>query len=529
MKQLFYLLIVLLLPQLVLADVKLNTLFSDHMVVQRNTEIPIWGWADIGEEVSVVASWGEKGKVSTDANGTWKLKLKTPKAGGPYTITISGKNTIVINDVLSGEVWLCTGQSNMDFTLNRFVNDAREPQYQPLVEHIRKEIQTANDTWLRHIEVPQTTSLFIKKNNFKDNWRKAVPGQIEKISATGYFFAKELREKLKVPIGLVECSWSGTRIQPWISENAYLESENLREYFLSTRKDIEATIAKMETKNYKDLVYEKRLASWNKMGQKGRKPKPETYPKDNKQLPATNYNGMLSAVIPYAIKGAIWYQGESNAVYMPNEYEDFLTVMITSWRKEWGQGDFPFYMAQLASCKRGSNEADNGWATVNDKLRRTLKLPNTGLAVLHDIGEAKDIHPHNKMEVGKRLSLWALKHDYNKEVSAVSGPLYNNMQIKNNKIQVEFLEVGSGLVTANKFLMDKPVEVNEDLKTFEIVGENGVWKPAKAKIISSNKIEVWNASIKKPINVRYAWSGTPDGANLYNKDGLPAAVFSTEN
>lgn len=525
----FLALLLFFLPQFLLADVKLNALFSNHMVIQRETTVPIWGWADPGEGVSVNASWGAIANVVAGADGTWKTLLKTPKAGGPFQITIKGKNTIVIDDVLSGEVWLCTGQSNMDFAMSKFIKDSKERQYQPLVEYIRKEVATANDDWLRHIEVPQTTSLYEKKYEFEDNWRSANPEQIGEITATGYFFAKELRKYLNVPIGLVECSWGGTRIQPWLSEEAYMADENLKAYYEASRKDIKETIEIMDAKEYVDIKYEKNLAAWKENGEKGRKPRLATHPKEDRQLPATDYNGMLSAVVPYAIKGAIWYQGESNAVYMPNEYEEFLTVMINSWRSEWEQGDFSFYWAQLASCKRGNEEADNGWAIVNDKLRRTLKLPNTGMAVLYDIGEAKDIHPHNKMDAGKRLSLWALKNDYGIEVPAVSGPLYKSIEVIKNKIEVTFNEVGSGLMVGHKQLLNDTAAVDEPIKWVEIVGKDGEWKPAEAKIISKNKIEVWNTSVSNPVNVRYAWSGNPEGANLYNKEGLPASVFTTKN
>ncbi|WP_166461103.1 sialate O-acetylesterase [Flavicella sediminum] len=516
------------LPQALLANVKLNPLFSDHMVLQRERNVPIWGWADPDEKIKIVGSWGKSASAIAGADGTWKTTLKTPKAGGPFQITITGKNKIVLNDVLSGEVWLCTGQSNMDFALNKFVRDAREPVYQPLVEHIRNEIATANDDQIRHIEVLQNTSLYKKQTDFKGQWISANTKQVGEITATGYFFAKELRKQLNVPIGLVECSWGGTRIQPWISEEAYLQDDNLRDYFNTNRKEVKATLEKVDAENYVDKAYEAKLEAWNKKGKKGRKPKAAVHPKMDRQAPATLYNGMLNAIIPYAIKGAIWYQGESNAVYMPNEYEMFFTSMINSWRADWKQGDFSFYWTQLAACKRGNDEADKGWATVNDQLRRTLKLPNTGMAVLYDIGEAKDIHPHNKMDAGKRLALWALKKDYKSKITAISGPLYKSQKIKGSKIQVKFSEVGSGLLVAKKHLLAPAIAVNEPLQWFEIKDADGNWHKAEAKIITKNKIEVWNLAVANPTHVRYAWSGTPTGANLYNKEGLPAAVFSTE-
>ncbi|WP_406683286.1 sialate O-acetylesterase [Seonamhaeicola sp. MEBiC1930] len=528
-KQLVSILLLLVLPQLVLANIKLNALFSDHMVVQRNAEIPVWGWADVNEKVIVVTSWGEKAEVITAKDGTWKVNIKTPDAGGPHKITVSGKNTIEIQDILSGEVWLCTGQSNMDWAMNKFVNNSKDYFHQPLVEYIKTEIATANDNWLRHIEVPRATSLHEKNENFKGNWISVKPEHTGKITATGYFFAKELREKLNVPIGLLECSWGGTRVQPWISEAAYKEDENLKEYFLACRSDAKKDIATITNPSYVDTDYEKKLKVWNEKGGKGRKPRPTiSDPRTNMQEPATLHNAMVSAIVPYAIKGAIWYQGESNAVYLPEQYETFFTKMINSWRAEWNQGDFPFYWVQLAACNRGSKEADLGWATVNDHLRRTLKLPNTGMAVLYDIGEPRDIHPHNKIDVGKRLALWALKYDYDLVIPVVSGPLYKHKTIKGDKIEIEFESEGSGLMVGKKVLLNETYEIDKPLKWFEIMGENNIWQPAQAKITADNKIEVWNSEVSNPTHVRYAWSGNPDGANLYNKEGLPAAVFTTE-
>ncbi len=512
-----------------MAEVSLNSLFSDHMVVQRETEIPIWGWADAGENITIEASWGEETSVTALEDGTWKAYLKTPKAGGPHKIKVSGKNYIEISDVLSGEVWLCTGQSNMDFSMERFLNNSKEPQYQPLVEHVREEVKTANDNWIRYIEVPQTMSLFEKKKNFKGQWINATPGKTEKISATGYFFAKELREKLNIPIGLIECSWGGTRIQPWLSKETYLEDQNRTEYFEVSRKSAQERIDIIDDENYVDLVYNQKLADWYSSGRKGGAPRPSIHdPRKEKQEPATLYNAMLSAVIPYSIKGAIWYQGESNAVHLPEEYSDYLEAMIKSWRAEWNQGDFSFYWVQLAACIRGNEENDQGWAIVNDQLRRTLSVPNTGMAVLYDIGEGKDIHPHNKMDVGKRLSLWALRNDYN-VVTPVSGPLYKSKAINGSKIEIEFDEVGDGLMVGRKVLLNETYEVSEPLKWFEVKGKDGVWKEAQAKITSKNKIEVWNKEVSNPQHVRYAWTAYPEGANLYNRDGLPAAVFTTEN
>jgi sialate O-acetylesterase len=252
----------LMLPQLLSAKVSLNSLFADHMVVQQKSNIPVWGWADPLEKVEVKASWGAKSETIASADGSWSLKLKTPKAGGPFQMEITGSNRIVLEDVLSGEVWLCAGQSNMDFALSKFTSDSREEKYQPLVEAIREEVKTANDPWLRHIEVHQSTSLNEQKSNFEGKWRSATAEQVGKITATGYFFAKELRKELNVPIGLVECAWGGTRIQPWISEEAYAADEDLKAFFDQNRAEAKILTAQMSKEGFVDTTYENQLKAW---------------------------------------------------------------------------------------------------------------------------------------------------------------------------------------------------------------------------------------------------------------------------
>ena len=522
-------LLITVMPQLVYADIRLHGLFLDHMVVQRETEIPIWGWADPDEKVTIKASWGAQAEAITGPDGSWRAKLKTPKAGGPFQIEVSGKNAIALNDVLSGDVWLCSGQSNMDFAMSKFVNDAREPRYQPFVEYIRNEVATANDPWLRHIEVPQTPSLYEKKTNFKGTWVSANPEQVGAITAIGYFFAKELRKHLDVPIGLLECSWGGTRIQPWLSEETYMADEQMKAYFEAGRIKIKDIISKVDAEEYVDTSYQRKYEQWIENGKKDPRPYPQEYPTKDKQVPATLHNGMISAIVPFAIKGALWYQGESNSHFMEELYGDYLIRLITSWRAEWGQGDFPFYWTQLAAYKVTDKRSDLGWALVNDQMRSALALPNTGMAVLHDIGEPADVHPHNKEDAGKRLALWALQQDYGIDVPAVSGPLYRSAKAVDGKMLIKFDHVGPGLMVGHKAYLNDAVAVDMPLTWFEIAGADQQWKRAIAKIVSKDTVEVSHPGIAAPMAVRYAWSSNPEGANLYNKEGLPAAVFSTEN
>ncbi|NIY16559.1 MAG: hypothetical protein GWM98_17520, partial [Nitrospinaceae bacterium] len=253
--------------------------------------------------------------------------------------------------------------------------------------------------------------------------------------------------------------------------------------------------------------------------------------------PATIFNGMVNPVIPYAIKGTIWYQGEANSGYNPHRYGRNFRAMISSWRRHWGQGDFPFYFAQLANY--GSPKASSeGWPTVCDQQRRTLGLKNTGMAVLYDIGESRDVHPHNKMDVGRRLALWALKHDYpsaerrggGKAASIVcSGPLYRSHSITDGKVVVLFDHAGSGLMTGEKPVMDAARETGEPLRFFEICGADRQWKQAQAEITGKDTVTVTHPEVPEPVSVRYGWSKNPEGANLYNKEGLPASIFTTES
>lgn len=511
------------------ADVTLNRLFSNGMVIQRDTEAPVWGWADPGEAVSVNASWGEKAQTIAAKDGTWSIKLKTPEAGGPHTIQIEGNNTIDIKDVLSGEVWFCSGQSNMDFPMKSISNSAKEPKYQSVSDYVSKEIQTANDPLLRHIEVPNTPSPTEAKTNFEGQWNSVSPEHTGTMTATGYFFARELRKQLNVPVGLVECAWGGTRVQPWISEEAYRSRPDLRAYY---EKEM-ATFKKLASTWDLKLVderHKKAMATRKKNGKKGRAPRKPVDPALNRQLPATLHKGMVSAVQPYAIKGAIWYQGESNAGYMLEDYEDHFSTMITSWRKEWNQGDFPFYWVQLANFRKSNADPleTDGWSSICDQQRRCLALPNTGMAVINDIGEVRDIHPRNKPDVGKRLAAWALAKDYGIDLPAHSGPLYKSHTIKGDTVTIRFDEVGSGLMVGHKELMNATVEVDEPLKRFQIAGADRVWKWANATIVSKDSITVSHPEVSNPVVVRYAWSSNPEGSNLYNKEGFPTSIFTTE-
>ena len=507
------------------------------MVLQQKQTIPVWGWAASGTEASVTFK-GQTKSTKADANGKWMLKLDAVGASAEaaeMTIKV-GSESKTIKDVLVGEVWLCGGQSNMDFKLNMLIGKAREPQYEPLADYIKNEIKTANDPLLRQIKVPRAVSPFEEKTNFTASWEKAIPGQVDVFTATGYFFARELRKKLKVPVGLLNCNWGGTRVEPWIPMSKFQTTDSLKKYYESETAPIKERLANWDPAKAK-ANYEKQLAAWKEKVKKAkeakkkapRKPRMAQRPDLSNRIPSTLYNAMMNTLVPYAIKGAIWYQGESNAGHYPDNYKEHFGAMIEAWREKWGQGDFYFYWCQLAQFKDPNDQPldNDGWATVCDQQRLTLALPNTGMAVLNDIGEAKDIHPKNKIDAGKRLSLWAFKQAYGMDL-VYSGPLYKSSSISGNKVTVKFDNVGSGLMVGKKTLLDPTVETQEPLKRFQIKGADNKWHWAEAKITGKDTVEVWHKDVAKPVEVRYAWSPNALGANLYNKEGLPASIFKTK-
>jgi sialate O-acetylesterase len=484
----------LAIPFIALADIKPTALFVDGMVIQHKTQTPIWGTADAGEKVSVSSSWGENATTTADASGNWMLKLKTPSAGGPHTLTLKGKNTLKIKDVLSGEVWFCSGQSNMDFTMNQLSKVSRKrtmPEHVPAAHYVKKEMENAKDNLLRQFIVKKSKSPLKPLTTLQGNWLESSPQNNPAFSATAYFFARELRKELQVPVGLIKCAWGGTRIEPWMPATAFQQDEEMRAYY-----------------------------------------------KTNKRQISSIFNAMVNPVIPYAIRGVIWYQGESNRDFNTLRYERHFSAMITAWRTQWQQGDFPFYFAQLANYQGRSRTnytppaakpVDyDGWPSICDQQRRTLRVNNTGMAVLSDIGEAKDVHAHNKIDVGKRLALWALKHDYKKDIPVCSGPLYQSHKIHGDKVIIQFDHVGSGLMTGSKTGMEATQKTDEALKYFQICGADRQWKWAQAEITEKDTVVVSHPEVPTPTLVRYAWSMNAKSANLYNKEGLPASIFTTE-
>lgn len=626
------------------AAVKLPKLVGDNMVLQREVKIPIWGWAENGEKVTVTFL-GSKYQTKTGKDGKWKLELKAVPAGGPYEMTIQGKNTITLKNILIGDVWIASGQSNMEWPLSATVNN------------FKKEIADANYPNIRLFMVEKAVASHPKEDVVSNGWMECSPETVPNFSAVAYFFGRDLQKEIQVPIGLISSNWGGTPAESWTDLESVknlpryaAEAENLSkskddvgdllsnykqdlaiwtktsgqdggyqengktwadtDVDVSTwstmnlpgnweqpnilpnydgvvwfRKEINLSAEEIakgltlhlskiddedityfngikigETKghealrtyivpknilkegrnvltvrvndtgggggiygNAEDLLMEigsssKSLAgSWNYKTAVDTANMPK-YPlnREPQYVPTTLYNAMISPLVPFAIKGAIWYQGESNAD-RAFEYGTLFPDMIKGWRTKWGY-DFPFLFVQLANFMHDEAQPANyDWAELREAQTKALQLPNTGMALAIDIGNPDDIHPRNKQDVGKRLALSALKVAYNKNV-VFSGPKYQSMEIKGNKVVVTFSNLGSGLEVKDSYGY---------VKGFAIAGkdEKFVWAKGHQE---GNTIVLYNDDVKEPIAIRYDWSNNPDG-NIYNKEGLPLVPFRTDN
>ncbi|MBA7622680.1 hypothetical protein ES703_30059 [subsurface metagenome] len=486
-----------------LADVKLPAVISDNMVLQRDKKVSIWGWAKPGEEVMVSVSWHRmRWAVTAGDNGKWMFKMNSPKMGGPYEMTITGKNTITLKNIMVGEVWVCSGQSNMQMSVKSSANAEQEiaaADY-PNIRLFTVERKVA--------EQPQSDCV--------GSWTLCSPQTVPGFSAVAYYFGRELHEELNVPIGLIHTSWGGTPAEAW-TRRGILKEESDFAPILARYDDAVAKYPQAMEE------YKQKLIEWKKAVEKAKAEGERTPRRPGAPLgpghphsPAGLYNAMIAPLIPYGIGGAIWYQGESN-VSRAYQYRKLFGRMIQNWRKDWGQDKFPFLFVQLANFMAVKPEpADSAWAELREAQLMTLALPNSGMAVIIDIGEADDIHPKNKQDVGKRLALWALAKSYGKEL-VYSGPIYKSMKIEGEKIILHFAQVGGGLVAGP----------DEPLKGFAIAGADRkfVWADAK---IDGDSVVVSRDEVSTPVAVRYAWADNPV-CNLYNEEGLPASPFRTDD
>lgn len=628
--------IFLIISVLTNANVKMPLLFSDGMVLQRNKAIPIWGFADANEKIEVHFN-KQIQKTTADKNGKWTLNLNSEKAGGPFELIIIGKNKITIKNVLVGEVWICSGQSNMEFRVSKTIN-------------AEKEIADSNYPMIRHFGVAQDLSGKPKDDLKAGKWEAANKETVGNFTAVGYYFARKLYAELKIPIGIINTSWGGTNVETWTSREAFQKSDEFKtlitgvpmvnvdsisKLYAKQMKEriekVQGTPVSTENENtFKDPVFND--ASWGELNtpslwenqpledldgvvwmrktitlsaediknkgtlhlskiddeditylngiEVGRNTQydvkrvyeiPANILKEGKNViavrivdnsggggiygdaadlklslgsknipldgrwkfkvivvktslspnsyPSLLYNAMVNPLVPYAIEGVLWYQGEAN-VWRANQYKKAFPLMITDWRTKFKQGDFPFYFVQLSTFneQNGNSKVGSRWAELREAQSETLKLPNTGMAVTTDIGNAKDIHPTNKQDVGLRLAAIALNNVYGKK-RVYSGPTYKSQEIAGNQIILTFDNIGSGLTALDN---------SENLKGFEIAGADKVFHSAKA-IIKNNKVIVSSDQVQNPAAVHYGWADDDTEINLFNKEKFPASPFRTDN
>ncbi|MCB1076483.1 MAG: sialate O-acetylesterase [Verrucomicrobiae bacterium] len=496
----------LALPGFARAELKLPSIIGDHMVLQQKQANPIWGWDDPGTKVTVTFA-GQTKTAEAGADGKWTVTLDPVDANAkPAVLGISGTSKRDLQDVLVGEVWMCSGQSNMGFTVGGDWN---------------AEVETlaANMPNLRLISVPQVGTQELK-NDFTGQWEPSGPDSCRGFTAVGYFYGRYLHEILGVPVGLIDNAWGGSAAEAWIRRTT-IEGDPRFKALVDGWKQREIQLQSPEAK----AKYEADLAKWKEAAEKAKAagqavPRPPQGPEQllsGNARPGNIFGGVVHPTLGYGIKGVIWYQGESNAG-RAWEYAKLFPFMIEQWRAEWKQGDFPFYWVQLADFKSEVSEpGDSDWAELRESQTKTLSLPNTGQAVIIDLGEASDIHPKNKHDVAARLVRWPLARDYGFKIEPQS-PTYKSMETKGNKAMLSFDHVGTGLRT---------VDVN-DVKGFAICGEDRQWKWAQAKIVGTDKVEVWSDAVAAPVAVRYAWADNPV-CNVLSKEGLPMTPFRTDD
>lgn len=487
---------------------ELPSLFSDHMVLQRDKPIPIWGWSPAGEEIRVRLGKQKAAATTTDTDGRWKLTLQPMAAGGPHKLTVRGKEKIVIEDVLIGEVWLASGQSNMAMNVQGCINFDQEKAAADLPQ-------------IRMFSVPRKPQT-APQDRCGGDWQVCSPDTIGRFSATAYFFGRKLHEVLDVPVGLINSSVGGTAIEAWTSMDKQKGVAKLTPVFAPWTQAKGSWDPAAAEKNHA-----KRLVRWEAQAKKAReagtkvprKPRKQTDPALSTNRPANLFNGMISPVVGYGIRGAIWYQGERNSKNdeFAKLYRHQLPMLVADWRERWGQGDFPFLWVQLPNFKAVNEDpgAASSWALMRESMLLSLKTPNTGMAVAIDVGDAKNIHPKNKQAVGQRLAQWALAETYGQNIPA-SGPLYISHRIQDGRVTMTF-ERAHGLRTSG----------GQPLKGFAIAGQDRQWHWAQAKI-EGRSIVVWHPQVKSPVAVRYAFGDNPQ-CNLENGAGLPASPFRTDD
>lgn len=443
------------------SKIRLPAILSDNMVIQQQSKVNLWGWASPGEKIYITASWSTlTDTVVGSGDAKWQTAIQTPAAGGPYSITFKGSNTIVLRNVMIGEVWVCSGQSNMEWSgLNGL------PQ-------IEAELPNCSNENIRFFHIPKTTAEYPQEDCIA-TWTECKPETLRGFSAVAYFFGKKLQQQLNVPVGLINTSWGGTPAEAWTPKP-----------LVEANPALSAAAAKIGS-----------FPWWP-------------------TIPGRAYNAMVAPITSFNIAGAIWYQGEAN-VGTASTYKQLMTTLIESWRKDWKK-DFPFYYVQIAPFAYGNKHVG---ALLREAQTQTLTVPRTGMAVITDlVDNVKDIHPHNKLDVGNRLAAWALAETYGKKEIAYKSPMYKNMEINKNKITIYFDNIPNGLMLKGS---------EKKATEFYISGEDKTFLPADVKI-EGDHIVLSNKQIKKPVAVRFAFSNEAM-ANIFSTEGLPVNPFRTDN
>ncbi len=488
------------------ADLRLPAFFSDHMVFQRDAPIPVWGWADPGSEVVVVLGpdAGRAVTVKAETNGRWQARLPAAPAtesGLEFSVKSGGK-AILLKDVLVGEVWLCSGQSNMEWSVAASLNAGEE-------------IAAANFPAIRQMKVDHLTAA-TPQEDVKSLWQVCSPATVGQFTAAGYFMARELHRELGVPIGLINSSWGGTRIEPWTPVEGFARIPALATIHgmvmntLPTSESYQTTL-----KSHLEEVAAWQKAAAEALAKQATAPLTPVFPPALVPLtahtsPTTLFNAMIHPLVGYGLRGAIWYQGESN--HAEQLYPEKMQALIGGWREQWG-GEIPFYFVQIAPYQYGDEDPSilpRFW----EAQAACLSIPKTGMVVTNDIGNPKDIHPKNKQEVGRRLALLALKNDYGRPETVAAGPVFRDLVVEPGRLRVKFDNVAGGLKSRD----------GKALTHFEIIGETAEFVPAKAVIEGTDTVVLSSEGLKEPVALRYAWHKLAE-PNLANGAGLPSSAF----
>lgn len=484
------------------SEITLAPIFKDHAVLQREKPLPVWGRAEIGEKLAITFG-GQTLNATADGAGRWIVYFEPmPANSEPAELVVTGKETVVVKDVLVGEVWLASGQSNMEWSVSSLRDD-------------EKAIASIDLPLLRHLKIERTVAAEPAETVATSSWEAASPQTVGGFTAVGYFFARELQRKLGVPVGIINSSWGGTEIEAWMSDSSRQSTP-----FPAV---LEARWQKAMSDWPPERVarYPEDMAAWQKAEEQAKAthtknlfpwPSPPASA-DSPARPGGLFNGMIAPLQPGAIRGVLWYQGESN-VGRANEYAELLPAMIRAWRSNWGDEALPFYFVQLPNYTNG-NPGGRDWARLREAQAKALDLPSTAMAVAIDIGDPENLHPTTKMELGRRLALAAKSQVYGMS-GDFSGPIFAGMTREGSALRIRFTHAGSGLVAHRR-----PVQ------SLEIAGADKVFHVGVGRI-DRDTLVVSSPNVKEPVAVRYAWSNAPD-ANLYDGSGLPAVPFRSDD